>query len=63
MVKVYREINYVPGEVAGLFSLAVLYEEKGDRNKAREYFKEVLKINPQHIQTRRKMKALEKNSE
>jgi len=63
MVKVYREINHVPGEVAGLFSLAVLYEEKGDMDEALKYFEEVLKINPQHIQARRKMKALEKKSE
>jgi tetratricopeptide (TPR) repeat protein len=58
MLALYREINHKPGIVAGLFSLAVLYEEQRKIELAREKYQEVLKINPQHIQAREKLRAL-----
>lgn len=58
MLDVYREINHEPGVVAGLFSLAVLYEEQGKVELALEKYREVLKINPQHIQAREKSRTL-----
>ena len=59
MLDLYREVNHEPGIVAGLFSLAVLYEEQGNVDLALEKYQEVLKINPQHIQARQKLRALE----
>lgn len=59
MLGLYREIQHPPGIVAGLFSLAVLYEEQGKDQLALEKYREVLKINPQHIQAREKMRSLE----
>ena len=32
-----------------LFNLALILEETGDRQRAKEYYEEVLKIDPQHI--------------
>ena len=58
MLALYREINHKPGIVAGLFSLAVLYEEQGKADLALEKYQEVLKINPQHIQAREKSRDL-----
>lgn len=58
MLKLYREINHESGVVAGLFSLAVLYEEQGKTELALEKYREVLKINPQHIQAREKLRSL-----
>ncbi len=58
MLDIYREINHGPGIVAGLFSLAVLYEEQGKIELALEKYREVLKINPQHIQAREKSRSL-----
>ena len=58
MLDLYREINHKPGIVAGLFSLAVLYEEQGKVELALEKYQEVLKINPQHIQAREKLRSL-----
>ena len=58
MLALYREINHESGIVAGLFSLAVLYEEQGKDKLALEKYREVLKINPQHIQAREKSKLL-----
>jgi len=51
-------INTDSGIVAGLFSLAVLYEEQGKLELAFEKYREVLKINPQHIQAREKLRSL-----
>ena len=59
MLDLYREINHEPGIVAGLFSLAVLYEEQGKVELALEKYREVLKINPQHIQARDKSRSLD----
>jgi tetratricopeptide (TPR) repeat protein len=58
MLDLYREINHESGIVAGLFSLAVLYEEQGNIELALEKYREVLKINPQHIQAREKSRSL-----
>ena len=63
MLDLYREINHAPGIVAGLFSLAVLYEEQGKGELALEKYREVLKINPQHIQAREKMQSLSPKKE
>ena len=32
------------------FNLAFIYEEKGDRQRAKEYYQEVLKIDPTYYQ-------------
>jgi tetratricopeptide (TPR) repeat protein len=58
MLDFYREIDHEPGIVAGLFSLAVLYEEQGKEKLSLEKYREVLKINPQHIQAREKVRSL-----
>lgn len=58
MLDIYREIDHSPGIVAGLFSLGALYEEQGKTDRAVVYYREVLKINPQHIQAREKMRFL-----
>ena len=58
MLDLYREVNHEPGIVAGLFSLAVLYEEQGKVDLALEKYQEVLKINPQHVQARQKLGEL-----
>jgi len=58
MLALYREINHKPGIVAGLFSLAVLYEEQGKLELALEKYRKVLEINPQHIQAREKLQSL-----
>ena len=59
MLKIYKEIDHQPGIVAGLFSLAVLYEERGEMDRALENYREVIKINPQHIQAREKVRLLD----
>ncbi len=56
MAGVFREIGYTQGLVPAYFSLGLLYEEKGEGEKAASYFREVLKINPNHIQAREKIK-------
>ena len=58
MLTLYREVNHESGIVAGLFSLAVLYEEQGKVDLALEKYREVLKINPQHIQANEKLRTL-----
>jgi len=58
MLNLYREVNHKPGIVAALFSLAVLYEEQGKIKQALEKYREVLKINPQHIQAQEKERSL-----
>jgi tetratricopeptide (TPR) repeat protein len=63
MLDFYREINHEPGIVAGLFSLAVLYEEQGKEKLSLEKYREVLKINPQHIQAREKMRSLDQKKD
>lgn len=58
MVDIYREIDHTPGLVAGLFSLGLLYEEQGEMGQARGNYRNVLKINPNHIQAREKVRQL-----
>ncbi len=59
MLKIYQEIDDVKGQVPALFSLGLLHEEKGNAQKAQEYFARVLAINPNHIQARDKVKPLD----
>ena len=55
LVQIYREIDHTPGLVAGLFGLGLLYEEAGREDEAQDSFRQVLKINPQHIQARERL--------
>ena len=55
LVQIYREIEHMPGLVAGLFGLGLLYEEAGRQDEAQDSFRKVLKINPQHIQARERL--------
>lgn len=57
LVSIYRKINHPSGIVAGLFSLGLLYEEKGDRGQAMAYYRDVLKLSPNHIQARQKLRS------
>jgi tetratricopeptide (TPR) repeat protein len=59
ILKIYKEIEDVNGQVPALFSLGLLNEEKGDVKKAQNYFIQVLAINPNHIQAKRKIKPLD----
>jgi tetratricopeptide (TPR) repeat protein len=59
MLKIYQEIGDVNGQVPALFSLGLLNEEKGDVQKAQNYFIQVLAINPNHIQAGSKIKPLD----
>tara|TARA_Y100001960_G_scaffold332221_1_gene431947 strand:+ start:1038 stop:1952 length:915 start_codon:yes stop_codon:yes gene_type:complete len=58
MLKIYQEIGDTKGEVPAYFSLGLLNEEKGNAEKAQKYFRQVLAINPNHIQAREKIKPL-----
>jgi tetratricopeptide (TPR) repeat protein len=55
ILKIYKQIDDVNGEVPALFSLGILYEESGNIQKGQEFFKRVLSINPNHIQAREKV--------
>ena len=59
VVEVYRAIKHTGGELAGLFGLGTLHEELGDQEKAFELYREILKINPNHIQAKQKIELLE----
>jgi tetratricopeptide (TPR) repeat protein len=59
MLKIYREIGDVNGQVPALFSLGLLNEEKGNVQKSQSYFTQVLAINPNHIQAKDKIKSLD----
>ena len=59
MLVVYREIKHTPGIVAALFSLGLLYEEMGDSKLAEKHYRELLEINPNHIQAREKVRSLD----
>jgi tetratricopeptide (TPR) repeat protein len=56
IVVIFKETGYRSGLVPIYFGLAVLHEEKGDEKMAQKYFKEVLSINPNHLQAREKSK-------
>lgn len=53
---IFEDTGYQAGLVPIFFGLAVLYEEKGDEKTAQKYFKDVLAINPNHLQAREKVK-------
>ncbi|QPJ63512.1 MAG: tetratricopeptide repeat protein [Candidatus Nitronauta litoralis] len=59
MLKVYQDIKHPTGEVSALFSLALLEEERGQKNAALEHYRKLLKINPDHIQARERIKEIE----
>lgn len=59
MVTIYRQIKHTPGIVQGLFSLGLLMEEDGNIPAAKNYFLEVLQINPRHLQAGEKLKSLD----
>ncbi len=59
MLNIYREIGDVNGQVPALFSLGLLHEENGDVQKGHEFFRQVLSINPDHIQAREKIKSID----
>jgi tetratricopeptide (TPR) repeat protein len=56
MVQIYRKIDHKPGLVQGLFSLGLLLEEQGEHSLALEKYRQLLEINPNHIQARKKLK-------
>ena len=56
IVVIFEETGYRAGLVSVFFGLAVLHEEKGDEEMAQKYFKDVLSINPNHLQAREKVK-------
>jgi len=53
--KIYKKIDHKPGLVPVYFSLGLLHEEKGDLKNAQEYFKQVLMLNPLHIQAKERL--------
>ncbi len=58
--EIYRTIDYEPGLVPVYFSLGLLFEEKQDVDRAREYYEMVLEINPHHLQARKKVRSPKK---
>jgi predicted TPR repeat methyltransferase len=48
----------VKGQVPILFSLGLLHEESGNVQKSQDFFRQVLSINPDHIQAREKVQPL-----
>jgi tetratricopeptide (TPR) repeat protein len=56
IIIIYKETGYRAGLVPIYFGLAVLHEELGDAEDAQKYLKEVLSINPNHLQAREKIK-------
>ncbi len=60
VVEVYRAIQHPGGELAGLFGLGILHEELGNEEKAFELYREILKINPNHIQAKQKLELQKK---
>ncbi|KMP11048.1 hypothetical protein UR09_04510 [Candidatus Nitromaritima sp. SCGC AAA799-A02] len=56
---VYAKIKHEPGLVPVYFSLGLLYEEKGDAQKAKKYFMRVLALSPMHLQARDRLNHLE----
>jgi len=56
ILKINQQIGDVKGQVPALFSLGLLNEESGNIEKGHEYFRQVLEMNPSHIQAREKIK-------
>ena len=59
METVYKKIGHTSGLVPVYFSLGLLYEEKGDTQKAENFFNRVLTINPQHLQAKDRLNQLQ----
>jgi len=55
ILNIYRQINDVKGQVPVLFSLGLLHEESGNVQKGQDFFRQVLSINPDHIQAQGKV--------
>ena len=55
---VYKEIRHKFGLVPIYFSLGLLFEEKGDLQNAKNYFSQVLSLNPLHIQAKERLESL-----
>ena len=58
ILDIYRQFNDVKGQVPALFSLGLLHEESGNVQRSQEFFKQVLSINPDHIQAREKVRPM-----
>ena len=58
ILNIYRQINDVKGQVPVLFSLGLLHEESGNVQKGQEFFRQVLSINPDHIQAQEKVQPI-----
>jgi tetratricopeptide (TPR) repeat protein len=55
ILNIYRQIEDSNGQVPALFSLGLLHEENGNTKQSQEFFKQVLVINPDHIQAKQKL--------
>ena len=58
ILNIYRQINDLKGQVPVLFSLGLLHEESGNVQKGQEFFRQVLSINPDHIQAQEKVQPI-----
>jgi tetratricopeptide (TPR) repeat protein len=58
IININQKIGDVKGQVPILFSLGLLYEESGDLQKSQDFFRQVLTINPDHIQAREKIEPI-----
>ena len=58
ILDIHREIDDVKGQVPILFSLGLLHEESGNAQKSQDFFRQVLSINPDHIQAKEKIKPM-----
>ena len=58
ILNIYQQTEDVKGQVPALFSLGLLHEENGNSQKSQEFFRQVLAINPDHIQAKDKIKPL-----
>ena len=57
-LNINQKIRDVKGQVPVLFSLGLLHEESGNAQKSQDFFRQVLEINPEHIQAREKIKPI-----
>ena len=55
ILNIYRQIEDFNGQVPALFSLGLLHEENGNTKQSQKFFKQVLLINPDHIQAKQKL--------
>ncbi len=59
MESVYKKIGHKSGLVPVYFSLGLLYEEKGDTQKAKKFYNRVLTINSRHLQAKDRLNRLQ----